>query len=109
MKITTSLHSAPELRLNVTPNEKGLLFKHVDPKDIEAKNFVDLCCVDQHGGLKMMASIQDGKLALICGRNRGLLRHLWHLRPFHHGKSAHALAVSVHQAPIDRKSVTFST
>lgn len=93
MKITTSLHSAPELRLNVTPNEKGLLFKHVDPKDIEAKNFVDLCCVDQHGGLKMMASIQDGKLALICGRNRGLLRHLWHLRPFHHGKSAHALAL----------------
>ncbi|MBF4290379.1 hypothetical protein, partial [Vibrio anguillarum] len=66
---------------DINENENGLMFNPIRPDTISAQHFVDLTSVDQPHGLKMMASIQDGKLILITGKNRGLLREMWHRRP----------------------------
>ncbi|ASU22413.1 hypothetical protein CCZ37_07330 [Vibrio qinghaiensis] len=64
-----------------------LIFNPICREDISAQNFVDLTCVEQHHGLKMMASIQNGQIILIAGKNRGFLREIWRHRPFHHRKA----------------------
>ncbi|GLT17460.1 hypothetical protein GCM10007938_12370 [Vibrio zhanjiangensis] len=53
-------------------------FQPVNRQDIEAKHFVDLTCMDNNHGLKMMASIKGGRLVLISGKNKGLLRKIRH-------------------------------
>lgn len=53
-------------------------FVPTDTQSIDVKSFVDLACVNQAHGLKMMISIQDGKLTLITGKNKGLIRELNH-------------------------------
>lgn len=68
-------------------NENELKFSPICQDAINTQHFVDLTSVDQHHGLKMMASIEDGKLILITGKNRGLLREIWNRRPLHHRKS----------------------
>ncbi|ASF94139.1 hypothetical protein [Vibrio anguillarum] len=77
---------------DINENENGLMFNPIRPDTISAQHFVDLTSVDQPHGLKMMASIQDGKLILITGKNRGLLREMWHRRPFHHRKADYLFA-----------------
>ena len=79
----------PKLSLGNSSSEKTLnlndikinrvSFKPITTKSIDAKHFVDLACVDQPSGLKMMMSIEKGKLILIAAKNRGLIRYLRHL------------------------------
>ncbi|MEZ8630327.1 hypothetical protein AB6D56_07270 [Vibrio lentus] len=66
----------------VDPVQQGLLFTPVKRREIEAKHFIDLTSVDDHHGLKMMLSLRKGKLVLITGKNKGLLREFLHQRSF---------------------------
>ncbi|NGZ15404.1 hypothetical protein HGG78_16885 [Vibrio aestuarianus] len=59
-------------------NVNCLAFDPIKTQSIDVKSFVDLACVNQAHGLKMMMSIQDGKLTLITGKNKGLLREIKH-------------------------------
>ncbi|CAH8238543.1 hypothetical protein [Vibrio aestuarianus] len=72
-------NSSSEKTLNLNDIKiKRVSFEPIKTKSINAKNFVDLACVNQAHGLKMMMSIQDGKLTLITGKNKGLLREIKH-------------------------------
>ncbi|MFW7525788.1 hypothetical protein ACODM8_16850 [Vibrio ostreicida] len=62
------------------PAQSGLTFTPVTREEIDAKHFVDLTSVDDNRGLKMMASLKGGKLVLVSGKNKGLLREIWHHR-----------------------------
>ncbi|MDE1336211.1 hypothetical protein [Vibrio aestuarianus] len=53
-------------------------FVPIETQSIDVKSFVDLACVNQPHGLKMMMSIENGKLILITGKNKGLFRELKH-------------------------------
>ncbi|MDE1241104.1 hypothetical protein [Vibrio aestuarianus] len=53
-------------------------FVPIETQSIDVKSFVDLACVNQPHGLKMMMSIENGKLILITGKNKGFLRELKH-------------------------------
>ncbi|MCX9560634.1 hypothetical protein IG557_17515 [Vibrio cholerae] len=83
-----NITSFPQLSHNhPDKKENELKFSPICQDAINTQHFVDLTSVDQHHGLKMMASIEDGKLILITGKNRGLLREIWNRRPLHHRKS----------------------
>lgn len=72
-------NSSSEKTLNLNDIKiKRVSFEPIKTKSINAKNFVDLACVNQAHGLKMTMSIQDGKLVLIAAKNRGFIRNLYH-------------------------------
>ena len=72
MKSSTSSDVIP------CPSNMSTGFEPVKCGDIEAKHFVDLTSMDKHHGLKMMASIKNGSLVLLTGKNKGVLRTVSH-------------------------------
>ncbi|NOH73045.1 hypothetical protein F0225_17130 [Vibrio pectenicida] len=76
---SSSIHSLnTSMPSEVMSHSSNITFQPVKRRDIEAKNFVDLTCMDNSHGLKMMVSIKNGQLVLLAGKNKGLLRQARH-------------------------------